>query len=319
MIFSVLLNEWGGGQQLEGVDAKDVLSSLEKGKDQMEPRFGKGQVEDTKVEMIGQDLNIGSNEEEAPLSLEETKTVNSKERELQNGQTEHTLVEDTKEEMVRNGQNAFSNEINLNNNGVGKEEVPSSLEVTKAVNSQEKGLPKDIDVESQVEDSKEEMVRDGQGAIFEDTEGNWIKGVDKTKREVKRRKQFVKSDKHKPDAEKEGPEGKKEQRKNSEKEKRVKKVGRQEDRKSSQKYLRKEKLLLKQEISKLKEQREKIKREIWRANQRKRKINGHGKEKETNCRKACLRDAECNEKWATYTNLGLRQAPIVIKQVENIF
>ena len=31
MIFSVLLNEWGGGQQLEGVDTKDVLSSLEKG------------------------------------------------------------------------------------------------------------------------------------------------------------------------------------------------------------------------------------------------------------------------------------------------
>ena len=52
MIFSVLLNEWGGGQQLEGVDTKDLLSSLEKGKDQMEPGFGNGQVEDTKEEMI---------------------------------------------------------------------------------------------------------------------------------------------------------------------------------------------------------------------------------------------------------------------------
>ena len=56
MIFSVLLNEWGGGQQLEGVDTKDVLSSLEKGKDQMEPGFGNGQVEDTKEEMARQEV-----------------------------------------------------------------------------------------------------------------------------------------------------------------------------------------------------------------------------------------------------------------------
>ena len=319
MIFSVLLNEWGGGQQLEGVDAKDVLSSLEKGKDQMESRFGKGQVEDTKVEMIGQDLNIGSNEEEAPLSLEETKPVNSKERELQNGQTEHTLVEDTKEEMVRNGQNAFSNEIVLDNNGVDKEEVPSSLEVTKAVNSQEKGLPKDIDVESQVEDSKEEMVRDGHEAFSKDTKGNWIKDVEKTKREVKRRKQFGKSEKQKPDAEKGGQEGKKGQRKISEKRKRVEKVRRREERKSSKKYLRKEKLRLKQDIFKLKEQREKIKREIRRANQRRRNVNGHGKEKRTNCRKATSRDAECVEKLSSFTSVALAQAPNIIKQVENIF
>ena len=55
-----------------------------------------------------------------------------------------------------------------------------SLEETKAVNSQD-----NKDVESQVEDSKEEMVRDGQEALFEDKEGNWIKCVEKTKREYK--------------------------------------------------------------------------------------------------------------------------------------
>ena len=172
MIFSVLLNEWGGGQQLEGVDTKDVLSSLEKGKDQMEPGFGNGQVEDTKEEMARQDLIIGNNDEKAPFSLEDTKAVNSKERGLQK--------EDAKEEMVRNGKNAFSNEIVLDNNGIGKKEVPSSLQETKAVNSQD-----NKDVESQVRDSKEEMVRDGQEALFEDKEGNWIKCVEKTKREYK--------------------------------------------------------------------------------------------------------------------------------------
>ena len=101
MIFSVLLNEWGGGQQLEGVDTKDVLSSLENGKDQMEPGFGKGQLEDTKEEMIRQDLIIENNEEKAPFSLEETKSVNSQERGLQK--------EDAKEEIGRNGKNAFPN------------------------------------------------------------------------------------------------------------------------------------------------------------------------------------------------------------------
>ena len=100
-IFSVLLNEWGGGQQLEGVDTKDVLSSLEKGKDQMEPGFGNGQVEDTKEEMIRQDLIIENNDEKAPFSLEDTESVNSQERGLQK--------EDAKEEIGRNGKNAFPN------------------------------------------------------------------------------------------------------------------------------------------------------------------------------------------------------------------
>ena len=304
MIFSVLLNEWGGGQQLEGVDTKDVLSSLEKGKDQMEPGFGNGQVEDTKEEMARQDLIIENNDEKAPFSLEDTKAVNSKERGLQK--------EDAKEEMVRNGKNAFSNEIVLDNNGIGKEEVSSSLEETKAVNSQERGLQKDKDVESQV-------VRDGHEAFSKDTKGNWIKDVEKTKREVKRRKQFGKSEKQKPDAEKGGPEGKKGQRKISEKRKRVEKVRRREERKSSKKYLRKEKLRLKQDIFKLKEQREKIKREIRRANQRRRNVNGHGKEKRTNCRKATSRDAECVEKLSSFTSVALAQAPNIIKQVENIF
>ena len=166
MIFLVLLNEWGGGQQLEGVD------TLEKGKDQMEPGFGKGQVEDTKEEMARQGLIIENNDEKAPFSLEDTTSVNSQERGLQK--------KDAKEEMVRNGKNAFSNEIVLDNNGIGKEEVSSSLEETKAVNSQD-----NKDVESQVRDSKEEMVRDGQEALFEDKEGNWIKCVEKTKREYK--------------------------------------------------------------------------------------------------------------------------------------
>ena len=100
MIFSVLLNEWGGGQQLEGVDTKDVLSSMEK-EDQMEPGFGNGQVEDTKEEMIRQDLIIENNDEKAPFSLEDTKSVNSQERGLQK--------EDAKEEIGRNGKNAFPN------------------------------------------------------------------------------------------------------------------------------------------------------------------------------------------------------------------
>ena len=101
MIFSVLLNEWGGGQQLEGVDTKGVLSSLEKEKDQMEPGFGNGQVEDTKEEMIRQDLIIENNDEKAPFSLEDTESVNSQERGLQK--------EDAKEEIGRNGKNAFPN------------------------------------------------------------------------------------------------------------------------------------------------------------------------------------------------------------------
>ena len=96
----MLLNEWGGGQQLEGVDTKDVLSSMEK-EDQMEPGFGNGQVEDTKEEMIRQDLIIENNDEKAPFSLEDTKSVNSQERGLQK--------EDAKEEIGRNGKNAFPN------------------------------------------------------------------------------------------------------------------------------------------------------------------------------------------------------------------
>ena len=58
----MLLNEWGGGQQLEGVDTKDVLSSLEKGKAQMEPGFGNGQLGDTKEEMIRKDIIIENND-----------------------------------------------------------------------------------------------------------------------------------------------------------------------------------------------------------------------------------------------------------------
>ena len=54
------------------------------------------------------------------------------------------------------------------------------MQETKAVNSQD-----NKDVESQVEGSKEEMVRGGQEALFEDKEGNWIKCVEKTKREYK--------------------------------------------------------------------------------------------------------------------------------------
>ena len=96
----MLLNEWGGGQQLEGVDTKDVLSSMEK-EDQMEPGFGNGQVEDTKEEMIRQDLIIENNDEKAPFSLEDTESVNSQERGLQK--------EDAKEEIGRNGKNAFPN------------------------------------------------------------------------------------------------------------------------------------------------------------------------------------------------------------------
>ena len=273
MIFSVLLNEWGGGQQLEGVDAKDVLSSLEKGKDQMEPGFGNGQVEDTKEEMARQDLIIGNNDEKAPFSLEDTKAVNSKERGLQK------------------------------------------------------------------EDAKEEMVRNEQDVLSRDSVGLWKKGTEKTKREVKGRKQVVKSDKPKPDAEEGGPERKKEQR-NSKKEKGVKKAGQNKERKIRKKYLIKEKLQLKREVSKLKEQREaikleklqlkrqvskykeqreKIKREIRRANQRRRKINGHGKENGANCRKASSRDVLCVEKMATFTSVALAQAPNIIKQVENIF
>ena len=76
---------------------------------------------------------------------------------------------------------------------------------------------------------------------------------------------------------------------------------------------------MKRQVSKYKEQREKIKREIRRANQRRRKINGHGKENGDNCRKASSREALCVEKMATFTSVALAQAPNIIKQVENIF
>ena len=57
------------------------------------------------------------------------------------------------------------------------------------------------------------MIKNEQDVLSRDSVGLWKKGTEKTKREVKGRKQVVKSDKPKPDAEEGGPERKKEQRK----------------------------------------------------------------------------------------------------------
>ena len=145
-IFSVLVNDWGGGQQLEDDGKEEVLSPLEeietvnyKEKDQT----------NAKAEMItSENFFIDNNDKAGPSSLEEGKTANSN---MEN-QMENALYDsqksDTKAEMDNdNGKEAGPSTLKqtenalydikakmvtespvFDNNDGGKEAVPSSLD-----------------------------------------------------------------------------------------------------------------------------------------------------------------------------------------------
>ena len=147
----MLVNDWGGGQQLEDDGTDEVFSSLEKTKtvDYKEKDQKKAQATNPKAEMItSENFFIDNNDKAGPSSLEEGKTVNSN---MEN-QMENALYDsqksDTKAEMDNdNGKEAGPSTLKqtenalydikakmvtespvFDNNDGGKEAVPSSLD-----------------------------------------------------------------------------------------------------------------------------------------------------------------------------------------------
>ena len=120
-IFSVLVNDWGGGQQLEDDGKEEVLSPLEeiktvdyKEKDQRET------ATNAKAEMItSENLFIDNNKKAGPSTLDETLVENQK--------------SDSKTEM-ETGNSVFDN----NENGKGK--IPSTLDEGKTGNVKRKRI-----------------------------------------------------------------------------------------------------------------------------------------------------------------------------------
>ena len=91
MICSVLVNDWGGGQQLEDTERDDVLSSLEKSEtaNSEEMNQSRGRATNTKKKMRREELLLDRGKEEFPSSSDRSKTVISKEKD----QTEYAMVE----------------------------------------------------------------------------------------------------------------------------------------------------------------------------------------------------------------------------------
>ena len=139
-IFSVLVNDWGGGQQLENDGTKEVFSSLEKTKtvDYKEKDQKKAQATNPKAELItSENLFINNNDKAGPSTLEKVKTVNSNmENQMENTLSE-TLIEsqksDSKTEM-ETGNPVFDN------NESGKGEIPSTLDEGKTGNVKRKRI-----------------------------------------------------------------------------------------------------------------------------------------------------------------------------------
>ena len=131
----MLVNDWGGGQQLEDDGKEEVLSPLEeietvnyKEKDQT----------NAKAEMItSENLFIDNNKKAGPSSLEKVKTINSNMGNQMENALDETLVEsqksDSKTEM-ETGNPVFDNNEN------GKEEIPSTLDEGKTGNVKRKRI-----------------------------------------------------------------------------------------------------------------------------------------------------------------------------------
>ena len=200
--------------------------------------------------------------------------------------------------------------------------VLSSLEETHRVNSEENGLLKnDLDESPKAEVTSDEQR--GQNILKKDNNGIFReRGVEpdrKTKKRVKRKRQFVKSGVAKPATDQVGA---KRFRENAKKKKKLHKGRQQGKRKSSNRHRKKEKVEIKIEGKQIEDPGKKAKKQMNRANQKKRVIKGRRvkefQENEPNCGRSS-RDTECIDKWAAYTSLGLTLAPSVIKQVSNFF
>ena len=132
--FSVLVNDWGGGQQLEDDGKAEVLSPLEeietvncKEKDQT----------NAKAEMITSENLIDNNDKAGPSTLEKGEMVNSNMENQMENTLDETLIEsqksDSKTEM-ETGNPVFDN------NDSGKGEIPSTLDEGKTGNVKRKRI-----------------------------------------------------------------------------------------------------------------------------------------------------------------------------------
>ena len=185
--------------------------------------------------------------------------------------------------------------------------VLSSLEETHRVNSEDNNfLKNDLD-----ESPKAEVTSDDNNVILRERA---VEPDGKTKRGVKRKRKFAK-----PATDQVGA---KRFRENAKKKKKLHKGRQQGKRKSSNRHRKKEKVEIKIEGKQIEDPGKKAKKQMSRANQKKRVIKGRRvkefQENEPNCGRSS-RDTECIDKWAAYTSLGLTLAPSVIKQVSNFF
>ena len=136
----MLVNDWGGGQQLENDGKEEVLSSLEKTKtvNNKENDQKKAQATNPKAELItSENLFINNNDKAGPSTLEKVKTVNSNMENQMENALDETLIEsqksDSKTEM-ETGNPVFDN------NESGKGEIPSTLDEGKTGNVKRKRI-----------------------------------------------------------------------------------------------------------------------------------------------------------------------------------
>ena len=136
----MLVNDWGGGQQLEDDGTKEVFSSLEKTKavDYKEKDQKKAQTTNPKAELItSENLFIDNNKKAGPSTLEKGKTINSNMENQMENALDETLIEsqksDSKTEM-ETGNPVFDN------NESGKGEIPSTLDEGKTGNVKRKRI-----------------------------------------------------------------------------------------------------------------------------------------------------------------------------------
>ena len=131
----MLVNDWGGGQQLEDDGTEEVFSSLEKTKT---VNYKEKDQTNAKAEMItSENLFIDNNKKAGPSTLEKGKTVNSNMENQMENTLDETLIEsqksDSKTEM-ETGNPVFDNNEN------GKGEIPSTLDEGKTGNVKRKRI-----------------------------------------------------------------------------------------------------------------------------------------------------------------------------------
>ena len=136
----MLVNDWGGGQQLEDDGSKEVFSSLEKTKtvNNKENDQKKAQATNPKAELItSENLFINNNDKAGPSTLEKVKTVNSNMENQMENTLDETLIESQKSESkteMETGNPVFDN------NESGKGEIPSTLDEGKTGNVKRKRI-----------------------------------------------------------------------------------------------------------------------------------------------------------------------------------